>query len=95
MPRTIRADVAVGLYHALNRGNALMRVFRKQAHYEAFEHNLAEGPNSCGVERYCYVLMLNHWHLVLRPNRDGEMGEFLRWITVTHTMLSCPLPYGR
>ncbi len=30
--------------------------------------------------------MPSHWHLVLRPNRDGEMGDFLRWVTATHTM---------
>ncbi len=30
--------------------------------------------------------MPSHWHLVLRPNRDGEMSRLLRWITATHTM---------
>jgi putative transposase len=30
--------------------------------------------------------MPNHWHLVLRPNYDGAMSQFLRWITATHTM---------
>src|SRR5437016_13622122 len=29
--------------------------------------------------------MPNHWHLVLWPQRDGELSEFLRWLTVTHT----------
>jgi len=31
-------------------------------------------------------LLNNHWHFVLRPNRDGEMSRFMRWITATHTM---------
>jgi hypothetical protein len=30
--------------------------------------------------------MPNHSHFVLRPNRDGEMSRFLRWVTATHTM---------
>ena len=30
--------------------------------------------------------MPSHWHLVLRPNRDGEMSRFVRWITATPTM---------
>ena len=63
-----------------------MRNFRKDVDSEAFERILAEGLNRCDVELYCHVLMPNHWHLVPRPNRDGEMGEFLRWITVAHTM---------
>jgi len=29
--------------------------------------------------------MPNHWHLVLWPREDGELSEFLRWLTVTHT----------
>ena len=33
-----------------------------------------------------YELMPNHWHLVLRPEADGEMSRFLRWVTATHTM---------
>ena len=32
-----------------------------------------------------YTLMPNHWHLVLWPKRDGDLSEFLRWLTVTHT----------
>ncbi len=32
-----------------------------------------------------YCLMPNHWHLVLWPRRDGELSEYLRWVTVTHT----------
>ena len=86
MPRPPRADEAGGLYHALNRGNARTRIFRKAADYEAFERILAEGLERCDVRLFCYQLMPNHWHLVLRPNRDGEMSRFLRWVTATHTM---------
>jgi putative transposase len=32
-----------------------------------------------------YCLMPNHWHLVLWPERDGELSEFMRLVTVTHT----------
>jgi putative transposase len=74
------------LYHALNRANARRRIFRKQADYEALECVLAEGLERYQVDLFCFQLMPNHWHLVLRPNRDGEMSRFLRWITATHTM---------
>ena len=86
MPRTTRADEAGGVYHALNRGNARQRIFRKEADYEAFERIVAEGLARYDVRLYAYALMPNHWHIILRPIRDGEMGEFLRWVTVTHTM---------
>ena len=29
--------------------------------------------------------MPNHWHLVLRPRGDGDLSQFMRWLTVTHT----------
>ena len=29
--------------------------------------------------------MPNHWHLVLHPREDGELSQFMRWLTVTHT----------
>jgi putative transposase len=86
MPRSLRADCAGGIYHALNRGNARQRIFRTDADYAAFENILATGLARCDVHLYAYVLMPNHWHLILRANRDGAMGEFLRWVTVTHTM---------
>ncbi len=78
MPRPPRADEAGGLYHALNRGNSRARIFRKQADYEAFERILAEGLERYEVPLYGFQLMASHWHLVLRPNRDGEMSRFLR-----------------
>jgi putative transposase len=31
-----------------------------------------------------YCLMPNHWHLVLWPRRDGELGRFMQRLTTTH-----------
>ena len=86
MPRRPRADEAGGLYHALNRGNARRAIFRKDADYEAFERILAAGIERYRVSLFAYVLMPNHWHLVLRPHADGQMSALLRWVTATHTM---------
>lgn len=86
MPRPPRADEAGGLYHALNRGNGRSTIFHKEEDFAAFERILAEGLERYEVELFCYQLMPNHWHLVLRPDRDGQMSQFLRWVTATHTM---------
>ena len=32
-----------------------------------------------------YCLMRNHWHMVLWPRKDGELTQFLRWLTITHS----------
>jgi putative transposase len=29
--------------------------------------------------------MPNHWHLVVWPRQDGELSQFVGWLTLTHT----------
>ena len=70
----------------MNRGNARATIFRKAADFEAFERILGEGLERYDVQLFAFQLLPNHWHLVLRPNHDGEMSRFLRWATATHTM---------
>ena len=84
MPRPKRADEAGGIYHALNRGNA--RIFHKPEDYDAFERILAEGLKRYPCQMLAYQLMPNHWHFVLRSVDDGGMSNFLRWVSLTHTM---------
>ena len=86
MPRSPRADEAGGLYHALNRGNLRATIFHKPEDYFAFEKILHEALEIYKVELYCYLLMPNHYHLVLRPIVDGEMSRFMGWVGGTHTM---------
>ena len=31
-----------------------------------------------------YWVMPNHWHLVLWPERDGDLARFMTWLTLTH-----------
>jgi putative transposase len=85
MPRQKRADEAGAIYHALNRGNARQAIFHKPEDYEAFLRVLGEGLARYAVDLFSFTLMPNHWHLVLRPAADGEMGRMLRWVTATHT----------
>lgn len=86
MPRHRRVDEAGSLYHVLNRGNRRQKIFDKSEDYEAFTRVLGEGLEKYPVELYSFVLMPNHWHLVLRPAEDGGMGQLLRWVTATHTL---------
>jgi putative transposase len=74
------------LYHALNRGNAKAKIFRKQADYDAFLNVLDEGLGRYEVELLAFCLLPNHWHMILRPQRDGAMGQFVGWVTATHTL---------
>ena len=97
MPRQKRLDVVGGVYHALNRGNARQEIFRKEEDYAAFVRVLGERLKRYSVQIFSYTLMPNHWHIVLLPEQDGQMGKMLRWVTATHTLsaLSRPLPHLR
>jgi putative transposase len=61
-------------------------LFHKEEDFLAFERVLAEGLVKYPVELFAYTLMPNHWHLVLRPVKDRQMGQLLRWVTATHTL---------
>ena len=65
---------------------ARLPLLEKQGDYEAFERVLAEAHEREPIRILAYCLMSNHWHFVLWPKRDGELTEFLRWLTHTHTM---------
>jgi putative transposase len=61
-----------------------MRLFHKDADFEAFECVLAEGLDRYPVELLTYCLMANHWHLVVRPRTDDALGRLMGWVCVTH-----------
>ena len=86
MGRPKRADEAGGICHSLNRGNARSTIFHKPEDYAAFEQILAAGLERYACRILAYQLMPNHWHFVLQPSEDGGMSNFLRWVSLTHTM---------
>jgi putative transposase len=73
------------VYHVLNRGNAKMRIFDDDRDYDAFEKLLAEAVERSEMRLLAYCLLPNHWHLVVWPQRDGELSRFVGWLTLTHT----------
>ena len=85
MPRHARSAPGGYVYHALNRGVARLSLFQKAGDYEAFERVLEEALARRPTRLLAYCLMPNHWHFVLWPERDGELTDFLRWLTHTHT----------
>ena len=86
MPRHPRIAPGGLVYHVLNRGVARLALFEKAEDYDAFERVLSEALVEHPTRLLGYCIMPNHWHLVLRPRKEGELTEFLRWLTHTHVM---------
>jgi putative transposase len=84
MPRIARIAPGGYVYHVLNRANGRLRLFKKDEDFLAFEKVLALAHERLPIRILDWVLMSNHWHMVLWPKRDGELTAFLRWLTLTH-----------
>lgn len=85
MPRPLRAAAGGFVYHVLNRGNARRTIFQDEGDYRAFERILAEVQERMPMRILAWCLMPNHWHLVLWPDRDGTLSDFMRLVALTHT----------
>ncbi len=85
MPRRLRVSTGGYAYHVLNRAVGRMRIFGKQRDFEAFEEVIEQAKARLPMRVLAWCVLPNHWHFVLWPRKDGELSEFMRWLTVTHT----------
>lgn len=84
MPRTARIAPGGVVFHALNRGNARAIIFEKDEDYAAFERVMVRTLAEIPLRLLAYCLMPNHWHFVLWPRRDGQLGSFMQRLATTH-----------
>ena len=73
MPRSPRSSIGGVIYHVLNRGNGGSKVFHNDDDYAAFVALLADANERISMRLLGYVLMPDHFHLVLWPRRDGDL----------------------
>jgi len=69
----------------LNRAVGRGRLFDEEQDYLAMERGIERAHKQLPMRIVSYCLMPNHWHLVLWPQEDGELSEFMRLLTVRHT----------
>jgi len=84
MPRTNRIAPGGWVFHVLNRGNARAVIFEDEPDYRAFEAVVSETAERFRMRLLAYCLMPNHWHMVLWPREDGDLGRFMQRLTTTH-----------
>lgn len=84
MPRTPRVAPADTIFHVLNRANGRRQIFSTVEDYNAFERVMADAYSQVRMRILSYCVMPNHWHMVLWPLKDGDLSEFMQWLTTTH-----------
>ncbi len=84
MPRTARVAPGGMVFHVLNRGVGKNQLFFNDQDYLAFERIIADTLEKRPMRILSYCLMPNHWHFVLWPEKDGDLGRFMQHLSVTH-----------
>ena len=84
MAREQRGVVAGGWYQVVNRGNRRDAIVRTDTDRRRFLGRLAELPDRFRVEVHAFVLMDNHYHLLLRT-RDGNLSDAIRLLQVSYS----------
>lgn len=88
MPRPPRIDFPDALYHVTSRGNGRATIFHDDADCERFLAQLAHHLRLANVHLFAYVLMGNHFHLLVRTPR-ANLSRFMQ------RLLSSFAPYAR
>lgn len=83
MARQLRHHYAGGWYHITTRGMGRREIFTDDRDREHFVELLAGVVERYGVILHAYVLMENHYHLLIETP-DGNASRALQWLNVSY-----------
>lgn len=84
MPRKPRIEYAGAVYHVMSRGDRGEAIFRIDADRETFLAALGEVCTRTGWLLHAYVLMGNHYHLLLETPEPNLVAG-MQWLQSTYT----------
>lgn len=84
MARARRIDWPHTWYHVLSRGNERRPIFEEDKDYEKFFELLGRLPERYGIGIWSYVLMGNHYHLMVRT-REANLSSAMHWLGTSYT----------
>lgn len=85
MSRPVRIDTKDGWYHVTARGYERRMVFRDDRDHEHFLELLEAMVTRHGVLVHAYVLMGNHYHLIIQtPHANASRA--LQWLNVSYSV---------
>lgn len=71
MARPLRIQYPGAAYHITSRGNERKDIFKSRGDREKFVEYLRAARQRYGAVIYCYCLMDNHYHLLLKTPKDN------------------------
>lgn len=84
MARAIRVEYEGAWYHVMARGNRRESIYLDDEDREEFLKTLGEACKMTGWEVHAWVLMGNHYHLVLRTP-EANLVAGMKWLQNTYT----------
>ena len=84
MPRKPRVEYAGAVYHVMSRGNRQQKVFQTDRDNAVFLATLGEACERTGWKVHAYVLMGNHYHLLLET-AEANLVVGMQWLQSTYT----------
>jgi len=85
MARKARLEFAGAVYHLLDRGDRREAIFRDAADRQRFLETLGEVCERTGWRVHAFVLMSNHYHLLVETPQANLVAG-MRWFQTTWTM---------
>jgi putative transposase len=83
MARPLRLDVPGALHHVTSRGNERRPIFRSNYDRQAFLRFLAEAVKRFRWSVSAWVLMTNHFHLVIQTP-EANLSRGMQWLNGTY-----------
>jgi len=84
MARPLRIEYEGALYHVTARGNERGKVVFTKADYRKFKEYLREGQTKYGFILHCYVLMTNHYHLLIETP-EKNLSKIMHYLNSSYT----------
>ncbi|WP_345975312.1 transposase [Sulfurimonas sp. HSL3-7] len=84
MPRRPRVDM-VGYYHIVNRGVEQRIVYKVKDDYTMFLELLCSGCQLYDVQLHGYVLMSNHYHLLIETRKEN-LSKFMKHLNASYAI---------
>lgn len=84
MARQWRIEYPGAVYHVLSRGNGRQEIFRSNDDRNLFLDLVRALTERYAIKVHAYVLMDNHYHLLLQTN-DANLSRAMQWFGTSYT----------
>jgi REP element-mobilizing transposase RayT len=84
MARALRIEYAGAVYHVMARGNQGRAIFADDKDRQRFLETLGEACGKTGWRLHAYVLMGNHYHLLVETP-EGNLVTGMKWLQGAYT----------